>query len=139
MKKIYLVSGGSYSDYTIYGAFDNRELAEQYKKLFNSNDYGIEEMELNPKEPEINAGKKPYKVSFNNYTIESIEICGPDIIHGMYSCCTWLHIHVWARDEEHAKKVGADLRFRGLANNLFKMTKFGYEKIGGDYTNNVIK
>jgi hypothetical protein len=139
MKKIYLVSGGSYSDYMIYGVFDNRELAEKYKNLYDSSDYNVEEMELNPKELDINAGKRAYRVAFNKDEIESIDIQSPDYTHGQYSVFTFLYINVWARDEEHAKKSAADLRIRGLANNLFKMNKYGYEKIGNDYTNNVVK
>lgn len=138
MKKIYLVSAGSYSDYMIYGAFDNRELAEKYKKM-SGDYYDIEEMELNPKELEINSGKTPFRVAFNKDGIETIENNCPDILHGEYSVFTLLYINVWARDDEYAKKSAADLRVRGLANNLFKMNKYGYEKIGNDYTNNVIK
>lgn len=138
MKKIYLVSAGSYSDYMIYGVFDNRELAEKYKKMFGDY-FDVEEMELNPKELEINSGKYPYRVAFIKDGIESIKNHTPDFLHGQYQCCTMLIIWVWARDEEHAKKSAADLRTRGLANNLFKMNKYGYEKIGNDYRNNVIK
>ena len=139
MKKIYLVSAGSYSDYMIYGAFDNRELAEKYKNLHGSEYFSVEEMELNPKELEINSGKTPFQVVFNKEGITSIKNHTPDFLHGQYSVFTLLYITVWARDEEHAKKSAADLRTRGLANNLFKMNKYGYEKIGNDYTNNVIK
>lgn len=58
MRNVYIVTHGCYSDYSIAGVFDTRELAEEYiqleKKKSKSrfNEYDVEEFTLNQVVPE---------------------------------------------------------------------------------------
>lgn len=120
MKKVYIVSSGSYSDYYIEAVFDSREKAEGYIASFGKydNDFNdIEEYDLNP-EIRIRGreGMFAYVVRLNEnfeikncYAKEYVESladerkCEYDTIYkGVLKC------HVWARDEKHAIKIAVD-------------------------------
>lgn len=63
MPTIYLVTEGDYSSYRVTAAFDDRDLAESFRKTWNdvagSNAYNdVEEFELNPTHPPIGMYKE---------------------------------------------------------------------------------
>lgn len=145
MKKIYIVTSGSYSDYGINAVFDSIELAQEYINFYhcdNKNDYNIEVYEVNKNCDYLKEGKKPFIVTFDLESCIKIKQTNPEsVIHGDFIIYGQIiTIYVWATDEEHAIKSAADLKTRGLALNKFKLTKFGFEKTNNNYTdNNILK
>lgn len=124
MKKIYLVSSGSYSDYHIDAVFDDQGLAQSFIDSFKKDCFGdkmnIEEWELNA--GEYRKGLKPYFIRFkkkssdideinieeSSYGFSRGEQMGRDIEGGIYA-------HVWGKDEKHAIKVANEKRAQFLA------------------------
>lgn len=78
--KIYIVSTGDYSDYSIEKVFSSREKAEKYISFRkNSNEYQIEEFEVNDESDfeqikclwasyELDEGKEKFRLHFNSST-----------------------------------------------------------------------
>lgn len=129
MKKIFIVSSGSYSDYHIDGIFDDKELAQKYIDAFEKDSYeemGIEEWDLNPHEKEIRKGCRPYFLRISrDGEVSDIEI--EDSSYGFreqddrygFAIDNSLYFHVFAKDEKHAIKSISDKRAYLLANNLW--------------------
>lgn len=144
MKKIYIVTGGSYSDYSIYAVFDTEEMAQEYinlAKIANNYDFHrIETWEVNVIEKELKNKKKPFRVTFEINGDAKVNKTTPDIKHGDFTCYILLNIDIWARDEAHAIKSASDLRRIGLAKNKFSVTKYSYQKSNKNYTDcNILK
>ena len=112
MTIIYVVTSGSYSDYSIDGIFDNEKLANQFKKTLTGS--RIEEHTLNPDNlylDKINNGLKFYRVWLKSDG--EVEYCYDDsmadeesYIYSNGEC----YVFTFARDEDHAIKIASDKR-----------------------------
>jgi hypothetical protein len=120
---IYLLSDGDYSDYRIIGAYSTRELAEEAKKRY-ATDNEIEEMEMDTM-PDLPGGLHGWRVEFKNDEIDRVSpypvtswygkshkafVSVGQLTRGdryVYVCCL-------AKDEDEARKIGIDLRPQAL-------------------------
>ena len=116
MKKMYLVTDGCYSDYHVMGVFDDKELAKKYIKSFGG---GIEEYELNPAEPFLRLGYKPYSLQIDIYgkywTAEPIKKSYWHDISDIgevdyYPKDKIMTLVLWAKDKQHAIKIAREKR-----------------------------
>lgn len=119
MGKVYIVSDGSYSDRCDYAAFTTRAAAEAYREA-RGFDNEIEELPLDePAEslPECPPGLHRWYVSFTHdggwwvRRRDDTEPLGSEGGVGMVS----YHTDCYARDEEHAAKVGMEKRAQWIA------------------------
>jgi hypothetical protein len=134
-RKVYLVSTGHYSDYSIDAVFDTRELAEMYVRTYPGNGKWdvpeIEEYDLNPHEPTIRLGLVAHRIVMGrDGTTNHIEtasrgghpdepetfISGPWKGLGRDEPAT-LVVHVLARNEQHAVKIANERRVQMIAMN----------------------
>lgn len=115
--KIYIVTSGSYSDYSINAVFSSRKKAEAAIELLQE-DAEIEEWTVDAIPSD---GRLPYWVRMHSDgNVESVSrehsfymmrdapritrIAGGGQYGGMYNC------HVYARDEAHAVKIASEKR-----------------------------
>jgi hypothetical protein len=111
--KVYVITKGSYSDYSIYGVAVDKEKAEIMKKYFSDKDEQacIEEYDTDVFEP-LHVGKKPYSIY---YRMDGSRYCTL-IKYGLYAFNPKVRknkaggysICVWATDEYHALKIADD-------------------------------
>lgn len=123
---IYLITQGEYSDYSVKGVFDNKELAEAFIAKFSQADYRIEEYELNALAGRLNNPLTPFRVAMSQEG-EVISITdGADIEDGEprvnfsfdYSHKReLLYVFCWANDSEHAIKIANEKRLQLIAAN----------------------
>jgi len=126
--KVYIVMLGDYSDRHGVGAYTSLKTAKAKCKLYNRRNensdfanYTIDEYELDPDTEQVNAGVLSYSVTFlSNGDIwdtyindkpsdrnECYEVVHPGYAH--------LVVYVWAKDDDHAKKIAQDKRAEYLA------------------------
>ena len=135
--KIYLVTSGEYSDYTVEGAFSTREKAEAYLAHFHTDPRAyhvgrIEEYALDPHERTIREGLREYRVRMDTEgNVEKVELRSGALAgeyvetgRGPYGPATWGV--ALARDEKHAIKIVNERRIMMLAQGVGTM-KFGRE------------
>lgn len=116
MKKIYLVTSGKYSDYRVDGVFNNKELAKKFTKTFGGD---IEEYKLNPLEPFLNLGYKPYKLEISldgkfwtaedlkdSYWYDHCDIGKVDYNPKI----KLITLVLWAKNKQHAIKIAREKR-----------------------------
>lgn len=115
-KMIYVVTKGCYSDYCIYGVFDNKEIATLFSDKINGN---IEDYELNPIGLDIR-NKNMYFVRMDKKG--NVEECYLDVSSGVYGfdCNNSLMTNCWAINEQHAIKIINELRISLIVENLWK-------------------
>jgi hypothetical protein len=137
MSKIYVVSSGCYSDYSISGVFSTKEKSEQWARAcghdITDKEYGggrIEEYELDEGLIEIDRGLLPFRVDIqkNGDVLEVTQHGFPSIIEPIASWSTYdgfngarpprQNVYVWARDRDHAIKVANERRIDALARNV---------------------
>jgi hypothetical protein len=121
MNKVYMVSDGSYSDYSVLGIYSTRELAERAREVLNAGN-DIEEMELDAI-PETPPGLLAWWVNMaeNGDIKQGPHRQGPTDGHetrwriqfGYADVAPTAFFTLWARDADHAIKIAADKR-RGL-------------------------
>lgn len=135
-KKVYLLTCGEYSDYSIIGVFSSRKLAEKAQKTLGPlywDPIRIEEWTVNPiNEEQLNAGLKPYRVFMKqNGDADVVGVAVPselDVIGKVRFTNTrnwWdendnellLDMYVMARDEKHAVKIVNEKRAQIIAMN----------------------
>jgi hypothetical protein len=132
-RKVYLVSRGSYSNYSIEAVFDSLELAELYTKTFpGSGGYdcepSIETYTLNPLVPEMRAGMALYELEMDRNGEVSYLRAAPDVdpaavryVARPYSGGKGLpqrfSVYVLATDEQHAVKIANERRVQMIAMN----------------------
>jgi hypothetical protein len=125
MKKIYIVTSGTYSDYGINAIFDTKELAKKYISAFDQKymEMNIEEWNLN--EFDFRPGYKAYRVRMNKKgNTKEIEWL---YYHSQFSeddngiSFTYdnglMNCTVFAKDEKHAVKIANEKRIQYLATN----------------------
>ncbi len=134
MKKIFVVSDGEYSDRRNVAAFDDKDMAEEYSKLYGLND--VEELDLNPSLPETPgrpSGMYAYRVVMdtkvgNALSIEQMAWQETDRHDGTV---TTFEVHdgnwhkelreyfVWGRDKDHAVKIANEKRIAFMLNSIY--------------------
>ena len=125
MTKIYLVSDGDYSDYSVCGVFSTEEKANQFIKHFKMGE--IEEYELDPIPDNVyKENKKLFFVRMqrngkvdNIYKIEPHYFQPPEFRKNTFEPESELFIYVWANDQKHAIKIVNEKRTQLIANNLW--------------------
>jgi hypothetical protein len=136
MKKIYLVTAGEYSDYSIYGVYSTKELAEEAAEQFNIRG-GIETWDLDaiPDHPPgkvmwiVNMRKDGSLVAEGAYRngvrigeanrIEYAprwEYDGRKKDYGR-GVTAYVSFYMWAEDKEHAVKIANERRAQLIATN----------------------
>lgn len=111
MMTIYMVSYGSYSDYTVVGAFSTKELAQEFinsrKKLsWIYSDAQIEEYEVDKKINELTIfGVSEHYDRWHSWFCEDNNHELNKVIEGINT----YSIYIVAKDEKEALKKGHDL------------------------------
>ena len=116
--KVYVITKGSYSDYSIRGVAIDKELAEKIRKQVSDRfeEANIEVYDTDKYMP-LAEGKKPYSVGIDEkngscialYEREyDIEECNGKVIRKTYGSDAWYGIDLWAKDKEHALKIARD-------------------------------
>ena len=131
--KVYLVSEGCYSDFTIIGAFSTPEKAKDAADYFNANE-GIDEYEIDQDAKQRPVGMKAFSVTMDregnvikdewSHNNVIYECSGSDADNnvvrpygGYRGMPTHASFYVWARDEEHAVKIANEKRGALLLSN----------------------
>lgn len=136
MKKIYAVTSGHWSDMSVIALFTTRELAEEFMQVVPSNDYNdILEYELDP--DSVNMIRQGFFVwnivMLRDGTVtrkERLDIKAENVFEFELYCKLYitseyfqfrgqpdfLHIHVWAKTEEHAIEIVNEKREQMIAN-----------------------
>jgi hypothetical protein len=115
--KIYIVTSGSYSDYSIVGVFTDRDMAEKMAAATRDSN-GVEEWDTDILPDKVAQGYKPYRVEFGSnwrtsgdvtrFSIDSHDYADEGYIHVQDGAGIWrtrLVVHCWAKDEEGAAKI----------------------------------
>jgi hypothetical protein len=111
MKKLYLLTSGSYSDYTVIGVYDDKALAEEEAK--NHQDVNdVEEVFLNV--PSAKVGYLWFVICKMDFTIVSLtKNSSMDLYNKVTECIIKKEKHyrvtVFAKDETEAIKIANDL------------------------------
>lgn len=111
--KVYVITKGSYSDYSIYGVSLDKQKAEVLRKYFSDKyDEGmIEEYDTDLFEP-LYTGKKPYEIYYCNNGTRHCYLMTYDMYAFNSKICKdragGYTVNVWAEDEEHALKIADD-------------------------------
>ena len=122
-KTIYLVSYGSYSDYSVCALFDSEELANKYIELQEYvSDYRIEEFTLNSFERRVRDGYRSYTVRMGKQG-NTISIEMKDYQEEYAGFIYWrdlngeamLLVDTFAKDEQHAVKIANEKRVQLIA------------------------
>ena len=116
---MYLVSEGSYSEYSIEGVFDTKEKAEKFRDYYQFDH--LEEMPLNPETPATPNGDRyllRYEIASGEAHVERIsndnDVWVSSNDHweefSSYGCTEPLSVHCafFARDDDHAHKITWD-------------------------------
>lgn len=141
MTTVYLVTSGSYSDYSVRGAFSTRELADEFMERCHDGDWNdIEEYELDAFLPQLRAGLMPwYVVMLYNGTVERADprtVSPYDLDEVRRNGYIWprstapayrgkgipdaLTITVLAESQEHAVKIANERRTQMIASGEWK-------------------
>ena len=128
--KVYLVSDGCYSDYSVLGIYSTRTLAEKAHELYNA-DNEIEEFDLDDF-PDSPPGMQAYKVDMDRHgtaTAERIKVPAADDTDFGTPIPAYLKskdplwqdpsysLEVWAESPEHAIKIMNEKRLQMIAEN----------------------
>lgn len=110
--KVYIITKGEYSDYSIYAVAIDKQRAEELKRYFTDNcdDAIIEEYDIDDYKP-IHEGKTQYCVYFR--TDGTVYIHKPSWFekdqNKIIKDFNYGHkIYLWAIDEAHALKIASD-------------------------------
>lgn len=132
--KVWLVSHGDYSEYTIDGVFDTEEKAKAFASYWDGVKgeseyapcYEVEEMALNPGIPQIRKGYKLFLVRMgrDGDTLD-VYVCNfvgddvSEIFREDWRGSSHLLTYCWAKDEQHAVKIANERRVQLIAGNLW--------------------
>jgi hypothetical protein len=128
--KVYIVSTGEYSDWSIQGIFSTREKAEEFMRVVPAGGYDneyndIQEHELDPIIPHGKEHKYPYEIVFFSPNWELCfyswdgegEVYLKSEIFRDYADRQYrrITVRVWARDHAQALKIASDKKAEYLA------------------------
>lgn len=122
MTKIFAVSTGHYSDYSVLAIFSTEEKARTFMSRFDGGEFNeVEEYELDPAEVDTNL--KSFFVRMNR---------DGDVMEARINGFVWMAFHAanggfdingnlivycFAEDEKHAAKIANEIRAQKIANN----------------------
>lgn len=127
MAKVYGLSAGSYSDYSIVGVFSSAEKREAFKKEFpiTWDSYCDEDWTLDEGITEIEAGLSPYDVTMDK-ELNVKRVTKRDSpadrsvrVYDYPQTGPLAHGQLWARDEAHAIKIMSDRVAQLVATDRF--------------------
>ena len=137
MTKIYVVTKGDYSDYTIHGVYSTEELADEAAVLYSdsSDDAEVETYELDDM-PDHVPGQKPWTVRMdkggNAYSTSRASVDCFDVYNSMCGPSggtnSWdkspdaMWFNVWAKDMKHAVKIANERRVQLIATDQWEGT-----------------
>jgi len=117
---LFMVSSGSYSDYSVKGVFSSRDLAENYMQTLGGMDWNeIEEVDINSG---FQTGLRPFSVrmDLDGNTSQITDQSGQGAyFNGFYARIIpvtrfnpspVVAVECWARDEQHAVKIANEQR-----------------------------
>lgn len=129
MSIIFLVSSGSYSDYSVHAAFSTKEKAEKFISRFKEltyDPYEIEERDIDPAEEFVNQGLIPMRVFIDREgststdqmdSMYSIPLATEQaLLKNTYQGKSMLRVEGWFKSSEHAVKVANERRTILIAN-----------------------
>lgn len=127
MKKIFVVTSGSYSDYGITAVFSTRKLAEEFIRDFprRYDGHGIEEYLLDPKLPQPKGNRVGFFVQMSidgACYVSREEDYHEEFISGeiSFTCDTKsMNLYIFADDEQHAIKIANEKRGELIAMDLW--------------------
>ena len=122
MSTIYLVTQGTYSDYSVVGAFSDYARALDLSAILS--DARVETYELDEYVEVAKRGLVPIEVLMSEngdsevYRWENLDYPeGGSASIVADSDGPYLQCHCWARDEEHAVKIANEIRAQIIASN----------------------
>jgi hypothetical protein len=131
VKQVFLVTQGEYSEYSVLGAFDTKEHAQEYIDAWETpensaydNEMEILPMEMNPTLKEVRKGLKAFEVRMRYdgsvIDVEKEETPSGSAIDVNY-CINYsdkkkfIMVNCFAKDEKHAIKITNEKRTQGIA------------------------
>jgi len=136
MNKVFVVTSGTYSDYSIDSIFTTIELAQSFIDIFKDewNTMEIEERDLDPNKTHITQKRKPFFLRINkNGDVDDLSVanssCGfkedmPKAQIRYTRDLEWMNIKCFARNKNHAVKIAGEIRAQILANNSWGSSSF---------------
>jgi hypothetical protein len=122
--KVYIITTGCYSDYSIRAVFTTKEKAEEVFDLYSDTGKYIEEWDADLEQIEHPVGCKLYYVCIEGggearaYQSESFNSAGSNRYNGAkYNSRT---LYLWAESEEHAIKIANEDRLMRIASGTFE-------------------
>lgn len=130
MKNVYIVTSGSYSDYSINAVFDNEDAAKSFAAVYSETQ--VEIFELNSSHAFEGLQCFIVTMSKNGDVISIWKVDSPSDMHSktaqysvnrVWDKLTELRIHVtcFAKDEAHAIKIAGEKRRVAIANGEFDL------------------
>ena len=126
MKKVFVVTAGSYSDYHIVGVFSTKKLAEEYRHKLGADD--VEEFELD------GFAKSLYSKGYTRYLVQFhgniASVCERRSTYDLYRLDKKhiatnrnrksgdLTVELFAKDEKHAVKIASEIRSQIIASGV---------------------
>lgn len=119
-KKIYIVTSGEYSDYSIDAVFSTKEKAKEYIQQYGT-DYAIEEYDL---DQEVKKETKIWKIMFDkngvaealpSFLMKEADIC---FVSVLWDGERYIHIHVDADSMDRAIKIARE-RYAAIRANSY--------------------
>ena len=126
MSKIYIVTSGNYSDYSIRSVFSTEEKAQAYVNVlehYEVIDFSIEEHDVDEEAFELRDGYEQYRVWMRRDGDASAILVPPykqEIglrLHESPRGTFTLYGIVWAKSEQHAVKIANEQRSALIASN----------------------
>lgn len=127
--KVYLLTSGDYSAYTVLGVFSTAEKAEEARPFLCGDDGGEYENELEEFEldgvPDHPPGHMLYSVTISRDgdLLGVPGHIGAGSLTGEYPFTHHLYLRVWARDAEHAVKIAGERRAQLIATGRWPESK----------------
>lgn len=142
MPKVYLVSSGSYSDYSVAGVFSTKENAAEFMARVGEDGHsdwnGVQEVEIDAALPQLRAGLKPWFVQMERdgtaLRIEEKDLSA-SVASGEIDAHVWerskapayrglgmsdlLNANVFASSAEHAVKIVNEYRTQMIASGKY--------------------
>jgi hypothetical protein len=123
MTKVYIVTKGSYSDYSLVGVYSSKELAQADSDAYTGSN-GVSEWELDTINPMVKQGFKYYRVQMQGNGDSSAYLEDPpersredrrefeykDYKTGEREWLDEWELFCWAKDGRHAAKIANERR-----------------------------
>lgn len=121
---VYLVTTGTYSDYTVRGIFSTMEKAESFANIFE--DYNdIEACEVDRTDVCIDK-EYPFCVNIENnnenayFDEDDVKLCKQKAMYFFGSDINFYRVYLYAKDRESAIKIAKERHMQFLALNMYK-------------------